>query len=207
MSSLFSSCNFCMNTLIFCSFYVLFFLHISMLCLYSFWKSLSLSNSTYKSAFSFSSVANLFFRLLTSKFKFLIFRLTIVMVWNNSTTLSTYITYTATSSTNFGVLVGVVGFLDPSTNDPICYTNLFPSSNLNGGPFVDPSLLIGTCSPSGLNTIKGGCVSIVSVYSLVAYKPPCVYCYCCDYCCCWCYCWCKWCCKCWKCCGLPMVSI
>jgi hypothetical protein len=76
-----------MNILIFWSTFALFFLEISTLCLYPFWKSLSLSNSSYSIAFSFSLITNLFFRLLTSKVKFPIFRITIAMVWNDSIAL------------------------------------------------------------------------------------------------------------------------
>jgi len=112
LSSSFSSCSFLMNTLIFYSASALFFLHISTLCLYPFWKSLSLSNSSYNIAFFFSPIANIFFRLLTSRVKFPIFKLTIAMVWNNSTTLFAYITFATISSITFGVLVCVVGFLD-----------------------------------------------------------------------------------------------
>jgi len=103
----------------------------------------------------------------------------------------------ATSSTDFGVLVYVVGFLDPSTNDPISCTNMLPSPNSNGNPFVDLGLLIGTCTYNGLNTAKEGCVSILFVYNPIACRPSCVCCYCC----------CKCYCKCWKCCGLIVVSI
>ncbi len=83
----------------------MFFLHISTLCLYPFWKSLSLSSSSYKDAFSFSPVTNLFFELFTSIIKFPIFKLTIAIIWNNSTTLFACITFLATSSKDFGVLV------------------------------------------------------------------------------------------------------
>jgi hypothetical protein len=103
------------------------------------------------------------------------------MVWNNLAALFAYITSTTTSSTNFGVLICVVGFLDPSANDPICYINIFPNSNLNGCPSANPSLLAGICSSCGLNIIKGGCVSNLFVYSLVACRPLCVYYYCCDH--------------------------
>ncbi len=79
-SSSFSSCTLLMSLLIFCSTFALFFLQISTLCLYPFWNSLSLSNSSYSVAFSFSLMANLFFKLLTSRFKFPIFKLTIAIV-------------------------------------------------------------------------------------------------------------------------------
>jgi hypothetical protein len=145
-------------------------------------------------------VANLFFKLLTSKFKFPVFKLIIAIVWNNSTTFYACIIFVATSSTNFGVFVDVVGFLDPSKDDPISCTNLFLSSNSNGNLSVDLGLLLTTCISDGLNIAKEGYVSTLSVCSPLAYRPSCVY-----YCCC-CY-YCKWCCKCWKCCGLAMVSI
>jgi hypothetical protein len=77
-------------------------------------------------------VANLFFKLLTSKFKFPIFRLTIAIVWKNSTTFYACITSIITFPTNFGVFVYVVGFLDPFANDRISCTNLLPNSNSNG---------------------------------------------------------------------------
>jgi hypothetical protein len=80
LSSSFSSYNFLMNTLIFCSTSTMFFLQISTLCLYLFWKFISLFNSSYSTTFSFSPLANLFFKLLTSKFKFPIFKLTIAIV-------------------------------------------------------------------------------------------------------------------------------
>jgi len=185
LSSSFSSYNFLMNTFIFYLIFSLFFLHISTLCLYPFWKSLSLSNSSYSIAFSFSPVANLLFKLFTSIFKFPIFRLLITMVWNNSIALSAFITFVTTSSTDFGVFVYVIRFLDFSANDPISCSNPFPNPNSNGIPFADPGLLISTCSFDCLNTTKEGYVSTLSVCNLVAYRP-CVY-----YCCC-----CKCCCKC-----------
>ncbi len=138
------------------------------------------------------SIFHLLFCLLFPKF-----RLRIAMVWNNSTTLSTYITSTTTSSIDFCVLVYVIGFLDPSTKHPNSYTNIFPSPNSNGCPYVDPSLITNTCNYGGLNILKGVCVSTLFVYNPVAYRIFCVYC---CYCCCCC-------CKCWKCCELPMVSI
>ncbi len=197
LSSLFSSCSFYMSLLIFYSFFAMFFLQISMLYLYSLWKSLFLYNSTYNTAFSFSYVANQFFKLLTSKFKFPIFKLTIAMVWNNLVASFACITFATTSSIDFGILVCVIRFLDPFTDDPITCTNLLLSPNSNDYPFTDPSLLFGTCSFGGLNITKEGCVSILSIYSLVPYCPSYVF-----YCCC-----CKWCCKCWKCCELLVVSI
>jgi hypothetical protein len=119
------------------------------------------------------------------------------MVWNSSTFLYACITYATTSSIGFDVLVCVVGFSNPFADDPISYTNVLPNPNFNGCPFVDPSILIGTCSSGGLNIAKASCVSTLSMCSPLVYKPSCVCCY-------WC---CKWCCKCWKCCGLLMVSI
>jgi hypothetical protein len=108
-----------------------------------------------------------------------------VMVWNNSTTLLDCITFITTSSRKFGVLVYVVGFLDLSTKDPSSYTNLLPNRNSNGCPSIDPNLLIGTFSSSGLNFAKGVCVSTLFVCSPIAYRPPCVYCCCyCYKCCC-----------------------
>jgi len=53
LSSSFSSCNFLMSTLSICLVYALFFLQISTLCLYPFWKSFSSSNSSYNTSFSF----------------------------------------------------------------------------------------------------------------------------------------------------------
>jgi hypothetical protein len=119
------------------------------------------------------------------------------MVWNSSIALSTCITSTTTSSSNFSVLIYVIGSLDPSTDDPISYTNLFAISNSNGNPFANAGLLTSTCSFDGLNTSKEGCGSTSFVCSSVACRPSCV-CYCC---------YCKCCCKCCKCCGLAVVSI
>ncbi len=90
-----------------------------------------------------------------------------------------YITSTTTSSTNFGVLVYVIKFLDPFVNDPIFCTNMFPSSNSNGNPFAYLSLLIRTCSFDGLNSTKEGFVSTFSICNLIAFIPSCVYYYCC----------------------------
>jgi hypothetical protein len=104
------------------------------------------------------------------------------MVWNNSTSLSTCITFVATSSTYFCVFVYVVRFLNPSSKDPNSCIILLPNPNWNGYPFVDHGILVGTYSSSGLSTAKAGCVSILSICSSLAYKPPCVY-----YCCCKCY--------------------
>ncbi len=160
-----------------------------MLCLYSLWKSLSLSNSTYNITFSFFFMANLLLRLLTSKFKFPIFKFTIAMVWNNLATLFACITFVTTLSIDFGVLVYVVGFLDPFTKGPNSCINILPSPSSNECPPTNPTLLIGTCSSSGLNTTIGVCVPILSIYNLVACIPPCVYCCCC-------YCFYFYCCKC-----------
>jgi hypothetical protein len=66
LNSSFSCCNFLMSTLIFCLTFALLFLQVSTLCLHPFWKSISLSNPSYNIAFSFSHVANMFFRLFTS---------------------------------------------------------------------------------------------------------------------------------------------
>jgi hypothetical protein len=142
-------------------------------------------------------MANFFFWLLTSIFKFPIFRFTIAIVWNNSATFYVCITSTTTSSINFGVLVCVVGFLDPFVDNTISCTNLLPSSNSNGNPFANYGLLIGTCSSDGLNSTKEGFVSTLSVCSLVACRPSCVYYYC----------YYKSCYKCSKCCELLVVSI
>jgi hypothetical protein len=101
-------------------------------------------------------------------------------------------------STNFGVLVCVVGFWDPSAKDPNSYTNLFPNPNSNGCPFANFGLLAGTCNFGGLNTTTWVCVPTLFVYSLVTCRPPFVCCFCC---CCKCYC------KCCKCCGLSWLSI
>ncbi len=98
-------------------------------------------------------------------------------------TLFAYIISTITSSTNFGVIVYVVGFLDPSIDDPISCTNLLPNPNSNGYPFADPCLLTGTCNSDGLNTTKGGCVSTLSICNPIACRFFYVYyCYCCCYC-------------------------
>jgi hypothetical protein len=171
-----------------------------MLCLYSLWKFLSLSNSTCNIAFFFSYVANLFFKLFTFKFKFPIFKLIITIVWNNYIALFAYITSITTSSTNFGVLVCVIGFLDPSTKDPSSCTNLLPNSKSNECSFVNYSLLTSTYNSNGLNIVTRVCVPIFSICNLVGYIFACVY----YYCCCWC---CKCYYKCWKCCGLSWLSI
>ncbi len=189
-----SSCSFLINLLILYSTSALFFLHIFKLCLHPFWYSLSLFNSSCSSTFSFPLVANLFFKLLTSKFKFPIFRLTIAIVWKNSTTFYACITSIITFPTNFGVLVYVVGFLDPFANDRISCTNLLPNSNSNGNSLH--ILLPSTYISNGLNITKEGCVFTSSICNPIAYRPSYVY-YCC-YCC---YC------KCWKCYGFVMVSI
>jgi hypothetical protein len=44
-------------------------------------------------------------------------------------------------------------------------TNLLPSSNSNGNPFVNLGLLPGTCIYNGLNIAKEGCVSTLSMCS------------------------------------------
>jgi hypothetical protein len=119
------------------------------------------------------------------------------MVWNNLIALFAFITFAATSSTNFGVFVYVIKALGPYANDPSSHTILFPNSNSNGNPFADFGLLGGTYSFASLNSSKARCVTILSIYSSVAYTLSCVYyCYCC-----------KCCCKCWKCFELVMVSI
>jgi hypothetical protein len=92
--------------------------------------------------------------LLTSKFKFPIFRFIIAMVWNNLVALSAYITFVSTSSTNFGVLICVIVFLDSFVDDPISCTNMFFSPYSNGCPFVDHGLLIDNSSSSGLNYLN-----------------------------------------------------
>ncbi len=133
-------------------------------------------------------MANLFFRTFTSKFKFPIFKFTIVMVWNNSVTLSICITFVDNSSIDFGVLICVIGFLNPFAKDPSLCTNILPSPNSNVYPSENPFLLIGTYNFGGMNITKGGCVSILIICSPLAYRP-CVCCWCC------------------KCCGLPWLSI
>jgi hypothetical protein len=115
------------------------------------------------------------------------------MVWNNSIILFAFIFSTTTSSTNFSVLVSVVGSLDPSTYDPYSYTIIIPNWNSNGNPSIDFGILGGIYSSIGLNSLKANCVTTFSIYSSVA----CV-CYCC---------YCKCCSKCCKCCGLTVVSI
>jgi hypothetical protein len=119
------------------------------------------------------------------------------MISNNSITLFACITLSTTSSTNFGVLVYVVGFLDLFTKDPNFCTNLLPTPNSNGCPSINPSLPTDTCSFSGLNIATKVCVPTLSVYSPVTCRPPYVYCCSCR----------KCCCKCWKCCGLSLLSI
>jgi len=105
------------------------------------------------------------------------------------------ITSIAISSIDFNILVYVVGFLDPSTNDLISCTILLPNSNEN--PFIDYGLLTSTYSFHGLNNSKEGYGSTPSIYNPIACRPSCVYyCYCC-----------KCCCKCCKCHGLVVVSI
>jgi len=93
------------------------------------------------------------------------------MVWNNSIISFVFITYAGTSSINFGVLVYVVGSPNPSTDDPNSYTILLPSSNSNGNPSINSGLLGGTYSSIGLNFSKVGCVAILSICNLVAYRP------------------------------------
>ncbi len=61
--------------------------------------------------------------------------------------------------------------MDPSIEHPNSYTNLFPNPNSNGCPSINPSLLISTCSYGGLNIVKGVCVSILSIYNPIAYRP------------------------------------
>ncbi len=192
LSSSFSSCSFLMNTLFFCSAFALFFFYISTLCLYPFWKLISLSNSSYNTTF-FSLVTNLFFKVFTLRVKFPIFRFKIAMVWNNLVALFAFITSTSTSSIDFGVLIYVVGSPYPFANDPSSYTILLPNSNSNGNPFTIFCLLGGTCSSVGLNSSKASCVTMLLACSLITYWPSCVY-YCC-------------CCKCWKCFGLTIISI
>jgi hypothetical protein len=136
-------------------------------------------------------VANLVFRLFISIFKFPVLRFTIAIVWNNSIAFYVFITRTTTSSTDFGVLVYVIGYLNPFTNVPISYTNLLRNSNSNANPFIDPSILTSIYIFNGPIIAKEGYVSTLFVYSLV-YWPSFICC----------------CCKCYyKCCGLPMVSI
>jgi hypothetical protein len=101
------------------------------------------------------------------------------MVRNNLIVLYAYMTSIVTSSIDFGVLIYVIGFLDPYVNDPISYTNLLPSPNSNGCPFTNLGLLTSTCSSCGLSTTKEGYVSTFSIRSLIACKP---YCVCCCYC-------------------------
>jgi hypothetical protein len=125
------------------------------------------------------------------------FKLTIIMVWNNSVALSAFITSTSTSSTNFDVLDCVVGSPNPSRDDPSSYTILFPSANSSGNPSTNSDLLGGTCSSVGLNYSKAGFLAALFVCNSVVYKPSYVYCCC----------YCKCCYKCWKCFGFTVVSI
>jgi uncharacterized membrane protein len=101
-------------------------------------------------------VVNLFFKLFTSIFKFPIFKLTIVIVWNNLIAFYVCITFTTTSSMDFGVLVYVIRYLNPFTNVSISYTNLLPNSNSNGNPFIDHGILTSTYIFNGLTTTKEG---------------------------------------------------
>ncbi len=110
------------------------------------------------------------------------------MVWNNSVVLFALITFVATSSIDFGVLVCVVGSLDLSANDPNSYTTILPSSNSNGNPFANFGLLGATCGYVGLNSWKASCVATFFIYSSITCWPSCVYC--------------CWCCKC---CGVAVV--
>jgi hypothetical protein len=93
------------------------------------------------------------------------------MVWNNSTTLSAFITSVVTSSTNFDVLICVEGSPYTFIDDPVSYTIVLPISNSNVNPFVDSNLLGGTCSFASLNSSKGSCVATLSICSLVAWRP------------------------------------
>ncbi len=140
---------------------------------------------------------NLFFILLTSIFNFPIFGLTIAIIWNNLAAFCACIIYATTSSIDFGVLVCVTRFLDPSVDDPISCTNMLINLNSNGNPCVDPSLLIDNYVSDGLNSTKEGSISTILICNPIACRPSFVY---------YCYCY-KCCCKCWKCCELPMVSI
>jgi hypothetical protein len=67
-----------------------------------------------------------------------------------------------------------VGFLDPSSKDPSSCTIQLPSPNSNHCPSANLSLLVDTYISSGLNIAKGGFVPILSSYSSLAYRPPCV---------------------------------
>jgi hypothetical protein len=118
------------------------------------------------------------------------------MVWNNLVALFAFITFATTSSIDFGVLVYVVGSLDPSRIDPNSCIILLPNSNSNGNPSTNYGLLGGTCNSISLNFSKAGCVAIFSVCNLLACRPSCVCC--CSY---------KCYCKIWKCFGLIVVSI
>ncbi len=135
--------------------------------------------------------------MFSPKVKFPMFRLTIAMVWNNSINLFAFINSASTSSTNFGVLVYVKGSINPFAKDPSSSTILLPSSNSNGNPSMDSSLLSGTSSFVNMNSSKVGCFAILSICSYVSYRPSCVCC-CCYYNCCS---------KCCKCCGLVVVAI
>jgi hypothetical protein len=117
------------------------------------------------------------------------------MVWNNSIALSAFVTSATTSSTNFGVLVCVIGFPYPYVDDPSSYTIILPNSN--GSRFANSSLLSGTYNYASLNSSKTCCVTTLSICSAVACRPSCVYYY---------YCY-KCYCKCWKCFRLVVVSI
>jgi hypothetical protein len=80
LSSSFSSSSFLMSNLFVYSAFTLFFLQISTFCLYPFWKSFSLSISSYNITFSFSPINNIFFIMFTSKVKFPVSRFIIAMV-------------------------------------------------------------------------------------------------------------------------------
>jgi hypothetical protein len=79
------------------------------------------------------------------------------MVWNNVATLFASITSVATSSTKSGILVCVVGSLDPSTNDPNSYTILLPNINSNEIFFADSGLLGGTYGSASLTRPQVPC--------------------------------------------------
>jgi hypothetical protein len=136
--------------------------------------------------YSFPFVANLFFRLLTSIFKFPIFRLTIAIIWNNSIPFV------------FALLLHL-----PPPQTCLCHRifgSFFKQSHLlhQFSPqlkFKWKSLCKSwftnyTYSSNSLNSTKEGFVCTFFVCSPITCKPSCV-CYCC----------------CYKCCELLVVSI
>jgi hypothetical protein len=110
--------------------------------------------------------------------------------------MSTFITFATTSSIDFGVLIYVIGSINPSIDDLSSYTILFPSLNSNGNSFANFGLLGGTFSSTNLNSSKVGCLTTLSVCDSISCRP--------SYVCCCCY---KCCSKCYKCCEFEVVFV